>query len=124
MGYSPSSVTVGDFNNDGDLDLATANYYSYDVSVLLGDGSGSFAAATYFGVGYFPSSVTAGDFDNNGDLDLATANYFSHDVSVLLGDGSGNFATAINFNVGRITSYNVCYTKLLRFYILLNVYGH
>ena len=100
VGSNPSSVTVGDFNGDGNPDLATANLSSNDMSVLLGNGAGSFGAATNFTVGFNPSSVTVGDFNGDGNLDLATANSFSSTVSVLLGNGAGSFGAATSFGVG------------------------
>ena len=54
-GRVPVSVAVGDFNGDHSLDLAVANARSDNVSILLGSGTGSFAAATNFGVGASPS---------------------------------------------------------------------
>src|SRR5437667_448978 len=62
VGTNPRSVAVGDFNGDGRLDLAVANYYSNDVSVLLGNGDGTFQPARTFRVGTYPSSVVVGDF--------------------------------------------------------------
>ncbi|MFS0514382.1 DUF4347 domain-containing protein [Nostoc sp. UIC 10607] len=100
VGGSPFSVTVGDFNKDGNLDLAVANFDSSSVSVLLGNGSGGFGAASSFGVGNSPLSVTVGDFNKDGNLDLAAANFDSNNVSLLLGNGSGGFGTASDFNVG------------------------
>ncbi|BCU13824.1 beta strand repeat-containing protein [Microcystis aeruginosa] len=102
VGSSPISVTVGDFNNDGKMDLAVANYYSNNVSVRLGTGTGSFGTATNFTVGSGPYSVTVGDFNGDGKSDLATANinYLGNNVSVLLGTGTGSFGTATNFTVG------------------------
>ncbi|MFM6478152.1 MAG: beta strand repeat-containing protein, partial [Microcystis panniformis] len=99
VGNRPSSVTVGDFNGDGKSDLAVANSYSNNVSVLLGTGTGSFGPATNFTVGSFPRSVTVGDFNGDGKSDLATANRYGN-VSVLLGTGTGSFGTATNFTVG------------------------
>ena len=88
---SPQAVTVGDFNGDGRLDLATANTFFSDVSVLLGQGDGTFAAGQRFAADAFPQAVTVGDFNGDGRLDLATANAGSDDVSVLLGQGDGTF---------------------------------
>ncbi len=100
VGSNPPSVTVEDFNNDGNLDLVVANISSDNVSVLLGNGSGGFGAASNFGVGSSPGSVTVGDFNKDGNLDLVVANAGSDDISVLLGNGSGGFGAASNFNVG------------------------
>ncbi|MFM6732096.1 MAG: Calx-beta domain-containing protein, partial [Microcystis panniformis] len=99
VGNRPSSVTVGDFNGDGKSDLAVANSYSNNVSVLLGTGTGSFGPATNFSVGITPRSVTVGDFNSDGKSDLAVANRYGT-VSVLLGTGTGSFGTATNFSVG------------------------
>ncbi|MBH8572965.1 DUF4347 domain-containing protein [Nostocaceae cyanobacterium CENA369] len=100
VGSGPRSVTVGDFNKDGNSDLAVANINSNNVSVLLGNGSGGFGTATNFNVESNPYSVTVGDFNNDGKSDLAVANYGSNSVSVLLGNGSGGFGTASNFSSG------------------------
>jgi predicted NUDIX family NTP pyrophosphohydrolase len=102
-GRSPWSVAVGDFNGDGTPDLAVANhdYVSGKVSVLLGNGDGSFQAAQDFGVGSYPVSVAVGDFNGDGTPDLAVANESSKDVSVLLSNGDGSFEVAQNFVAGR-----------------------
>ncbi len=70
------------------------------MSVLLGNGAGSFGAATNFTVGTKPVSVTVGDFNGDGKPDLATANYTSNNVSLLLGNGAGSFSGLTNINVG------------------------
>ena len=57
---------------------------SNNVSILLGDGAGSFSAATNFGAGSYPSSVAVGDFNGDGKQDLAVANQGSNNVSILL----------------------------------------
>src|SRR5262249_13370257 len=76
VGISPVSVAAGDFNGDGCLDLATANFGTapFDngsVSVLLGNGDGSFQAARSFLNGFSPTSVAVRDFNGDGRLDLA-----------------------------------------------------
>ena len=96
VGSRPISVAVADFNGDGQLDLATANYGDNSVTVLLGDGNGGFSPApgAPFPVGTHPESVVAADFNGDGHADLATANTISNTVTVLLGDGSGGFSPA------------------------------
>ena len=83
-GGSPFSVAVGDFNGDGIQDLAVANFVSANVSVLLGNGDGSFQAAQDFGVGRSPNSVAVGDVNGDGRPDLAVANSDTNNVSVLI----------------------------------------
>ena len=96
----PVSVAVGDFNGDGKLDLATANYASKCISVLLGNGVGGVSTSSYYSVPAYPVSVAVGDFNGDGKLDLATANLEDMgnqiNTSVLLGNGAGGFGTAIN----------------------------
>jgi hypothetical protein len=94
------SVAVGDFNNDGNSDLVTANNATNNVSLLLGNGDGTFGAATYFGVGSTPYGVAVADFNGDGNLDLATANSNSKNVSILPGNGNGTFGAATNLSVG------------------------
>jgi hypothetical protein len=91
VGTSPRSVAAGDFNRDGKPDLATANFGSDNVSILLGTGSGGFDAKVDYGAGTQPISVAVGDFDRDGIPDLATANFGSANVSILLGNGLGAF---------------------------------
>src|SRR5438093_2799560 len=67
-GSGPLSVAVADFDRDSHLDLAVANYFSDNVSVLLGNGDGSFQTARNFPAGSEPYSVAAGDFDGDGHL--------------------------------------------------------
>ena len=85
VGGGPYSVAVGDFNGNGKADLAVANGSSNDVSILLGNGNGTFAAAVPYGAGTVPVSVAIGDFDGDGKADLAIAKDGSNDVSILLG---------------------------------------
>ncbi|MEG4532165.1 DUF4347 domain-containing protein, partial [Microcoleus sp. D2_18a_D3] len=94
------SVAVADFNNDGNSDLVTANNLTNNVSLLLGNGDGTFGTATYFGVGSSPYTVAVGDFNGDGDSDLATANRTSNNVSILPGNGNGTFGAATNLSVG------------------------
>ncbi|HEV2350470.1 MAG TPA: FG-GAP-like repeat-containing protein [Terriglobia bacterium] len=92
-GDHPESVAVGDFNGDGKLDLAVANYWSDNVTILMGKGDGTFAPTGQSpATGSNPLSVAVGDFNGDGKLDLAVANVLSENVTILLGNGDGTFA--------------------------------
>ncbi|HEX5879539.1 MAG TPA: FG-GAP-like repeat-containing protein [Actinomycetota bacterium] len=99
-GNSPVSVATGDFNGDDDPDLAVANRFSSDVSVLLGDADGGFTGPISFPTGFFSNSVAVGEFDQDGDPDLAVANAFEGTVSVLLGGADGGFSGPTDFAAG------------------------
>jgi hypothetical protein len=86
-------VAVADLDGDTVPDLVTANANSDDVSVLLGNGDGTFQAAVSFasGFGLGPVSITVADLDGDSLPDLVVANFFSDDMTVLLGNGDGSF---------------------------------
>ena len=102
VGILPESVAVGDFNGDGKLDLAVANQGSGTVSILLGNGDGTFQTAKSYAVGSNPDSVAVGDFTGDGTLDLAVTNAGSNTVSVLLGKGDGTFLAATSYATGSV----------------------
>ena len=96
---TPSSIVTADFNNDGNLDLATcANATTGSVSVLLGDGAGGFGAAqrTVFGSGL--SSLDVADINNDTRPDLLVTDYYNG-ASVLIGIGDGTFQAAVPLNL-------------------------
>ena len=105
-GDVPVHVAVGHFNGDSNLDLAVANendefpVVESNVSILLGNGDGTFGTKTDFGVGKRPGSVAVGHFNGDSNLDLAVANSNDNDVSILLGNGDGTFGTKTDFGVG------------------------
>ena len=70
-----NGMITGDFNRDGQLDVATASLGGNSVSVLIQQTTGIFLPATNYTVGSQPRSVKAGDFNNDGRLDLITANF-------------------------------------------------
>jgi hypothetical protein len=90
-GSSPASVALGDFNEDGLADIAVANQGDGTVSVLLGNGDGTFQEQVPYQVGSEPVSVAAADVDGDGHPDLVVANRSEGNVSVLLGNGDGTF---------------------------------
>jgi hypothetical protein len=89
VGGYPVAIVSADFNNDGRLDIATANDSDQTVSVLFGDGAGGFASARAIHTFYGAFTLTVGDFNNDGNEDLATLNGSTLDI--LLGNGDGTF---------------------------------
>jgi FG-GAP-like repeat/Abnormal spindle-like microcephaly-assoc'd, ASPM-SPD-2-Hydin len=112
-GPQPSSVTIGDFNADGNLDIVVTNENcttipkiggldcgSASVSVLLGNGDGTFQPHQDFATGMRPLSVKAADLNGDGKLDLVVAgdlNGSNNSVSVLLGNGDGTFQNHVDY---------------------------
>src|SRR3989441_215077 len=95
-GAGPETLVTGDFNRDHKLDLAVPNPNSNNVSILLGNGDGTFRPAVNYSVGQSPVTAAVGDFNRDGKLDLVVANNLSNNVSVLLGNGDGTFRAPVN----------------------------
>jgi hypothetical protein len=97
----PSSVTVGDFNNDQQLDIIVVNGDTSSLMVFIGYGNGSFTMQGTYSTGSdsSPSSVAVGDFNNDNRLDVVAANYNTDNVAVFLGY---NFSACLqkNFSTG------------------------
>lgn len=105
------SLTVGDFNGDGKLDLVVAAQSLPQFFLFLGNGDGTFQSATSFAG---PSSilltdVVSGDFNHDGKLDVAAtgSNGSTQSVDLLLGNGDGTFQAAVSFNVGTASSNSI-----------------
>jgi probable HAF family extracellular repeat protein len=100
-GSGPLNVAIGDLNGDGRLDIVTPNANDNTVSVLLGNGNGTFQPQTTDATGPGPLSVAIGDLNGDGkpDLVVANGNSFSTD-SVLLGNGDGTFQPQTTVFVG------------------------
>jgi hypothetical protein len=114
-GYDPNQLITADFNGDGKVDLATSNSgYCHDfdchpggISVLLGNGDGTFQDAQAYPTGEETSSITAADFNDDGKADLAATLSHSNVVWRLLGTGTGTFKvdnTALKIPVGTYPS--------------------
>ena len=100
VGSGTWSVYPIDINEDGALDLATANSYSNDVGILINNGNGIFSLDTTYSVGQDPQSVFSVDLDNDNDPDLITANRISDDISIMWNDGDGFFSEYSTYSVG------------------------
>jgi len=101
VGVHPEGLAVGDFNEDGWLDIATSNSESDDISLLLGNGNGTFQSVYSFGVGTTPMFLATGDLNGDGILDLAVAEAGDNRVSVLLGKGNGVFKLPVPYPSGQ-----------------------
>ena len=102
VGNSPFNIAVGLFNADSNLDLAVANGNDADVSILLGNGDGTFMdqRLTDFPTRKCTFTVAVGLFNADSNLDLAVANFGDANVSILLGNGDGTFGPKTDFPVG------------------------
>ncbi len=101
VGATPTNLAVGDFNNDAKPDLVVTNQVSNDVSILINNGGGGFAAPiTIVSGGTNPYDVSVGLFNNDAIQDLAVINSGSSNVSIFLGVGNGTFNAPVNFITG------------------------
>ena len=94
VGLNPVAATAGDFNGDGNLDLAVVNRASSTVSILMGQGNGEFVLTATLQTGQGPVAIVSGDWNGDGLLDLAVSNQTGNTVSIFFGDGLGNFTAA------------------------------
>jgi hypothetical protein len=124
-GYTSLAVAAADFNTDGNLDLAVANQCqdtsceNGSVSVLMGNGDGTFQSAQSFSsAGYETNFVAVGDFNADGNADLALTSQCQDSscknggVSVLLGNGNGTFQTAQSYSSVGFFADSVAVTDL------------
>ncbi len=108
--YWVPGAATGDFNGDGNPDIAVANSGSFTVSVWLGDGAGGWSGPQSYAVGdrQRPMAIIAADLNADGKLDLATAATYFRDgvpgVSILYGDGAGHFALGRQLDPGLATA--------------------
>ncbi len=104
VGEKPVTIIAADLDGDGDIDLATADMEGsldppseLDVSVLLNNGNGTFAARQRYAAGTRAIALVARDFDRDGDLDLAVANNESNNMTIMLNNGNGTFAAPVGY---------------------------
>jgi hypothetical protein len=91
---TPELLVAGDFNQDGNMDLAV-NCTGFDVvAILFGDGQGGFTLGGHFPVDTLSKGLDVGDVNRDGHLDLVNASNWGYSCTVLLGDGLGAFHVA------------------------------
>lgn len=101
-GGSPFTVVAGDFNGDGNQDLASNDAASNRVTIRLGNGDGTFSAAkTFTNTGSFTSAtMVAGDIDGDGDDDLIESNLNTGEMAVRRSNGNGTFTSSQTLDLG------------------------
>ena len=99
-GRSPRSVEAADLNNDGRIDLVTADTDSATVSLLFGVTRGRFAAQTPLPTPTTPQTVSVADLNADGAPDLVTANALPNSVALFFNDGIGGFSAAVELAAG------------------------
>jgi hypothetical protein len=112
LANTPSFLGVGDFNGDGKLDIAVAqkergNPTIGRLSILLGNGDGTFQQAMDYAIGTGHFSVAVGDLNGDGKLDLVVTNQdpnypnfgVGNSISIFLGNGDGTFQAPVNYPV-------------------------
>jgi hypothetical protein len=104
----PVAVVIADFDGDGNLDCATANYGNPhnggSVTIVFGNGQGGFAGKTSYSLLGHPSSLVVGDFNRDGHPDLAVTKQTDYrpqpSLSIVLNNGDGTFAPEVLYDVG------------------------
>lgn len=94
---SPSSIATGDFNGDGKADLVVTSFFSNNISILMGTGTGTFTPGRTinYGSGITLSGLAVGDFNGDGRSDIAVGlGGNTESVSILLGRSAGGFTAA------------------------------
>jgi hypothetical protein len=96
-GAGAYGVATGDFNGDGKLDVVLENYSAGTLSVLLGNGDGTFQPQVTYAVGTDPERVLVADFNGDGIPDIVVANTGSNTLGILLGNGDGTFKPQVTY---------------------------
>lgn len=105
VGTQPSPNENADFNGDGKTDIVTCNGIGNSISILIGNGDGTFLPAVDYSVGGGPHGLAVLDCDGDGDSDVATANVSSNNLTLRKNLGNGTFGPVIAFDGGGSGEY-------------------
>jgi hypothetical protein len=112
----PGFVTVGRLRNNGPLDIVTTNFGTSNVTVLLGNGDGTFGAPIHVNAGAGNEAAAIADFNDDGTPDILVTNHSTDTVILLPGNGDGTFrapvqlatgATPFAMSVGQFDGHNL-----------------
>lgn len=101
VGKNPTTVTTADFNRDQITDLITTNISSNSISLLFGNGDGTFKDQVHVKVCQEPRSLALNDFNHDDQLDVALACSGGDQISILFGRGNGKFDEGPQYPVHR-----------------------
>jgi len=105
-GIYAGGLASGDFDGDGDIDLATG--FKYSLSIRMNDGAGNFTLAQSVSVGSYVKGIAAGDLDRDGDLDLLVTSGSASAIRLVTNDSSGHFSVTSS-----VPASIQCYSVLL-----------
>lgn len=107
VGNTPSPSEAQDFNFDGLTDLCTANIQGDSISILIGNGDGTYQPATTPSAGNQPRGITTLDADGDGDIDIVNTNASSGNAMLWLNNGDGTFQSPSTFQPGISQEWSV-----------------
>ncbi len=100
-GTSPVGIAFADMDNDGDVDIVTANSGDNNFSVYSNNGSGFFGSPANYSTGSTqPENLVVADFDQDGFEDVAVSSQGSNDVKVFTSNNGSGFNGAETYTVG------------------------
>lgn len=100
VGNRASPADTTDFNDDNHTDICVANIDDNTVSILMGNGDGTFQPQILINVGAAPRGIAVLDYDGDGDMDIANTNSASGNISLITNLGGGNFGPPTFFDPG------------------------
>jgi len=96
----PNKLAAADFNADGCIDLVSANFFSHNISLFLGNCGGTLSPQSIIASGSDFNHICAADFDNDNDIDIATTSYHDHIVTILFNNGDGVYGADSTYSIG------------------------